>query len=126
MISNLICFIKTWGKLKPKHYIVQDFIDRNWETPIYLEKYIGMSIRVWKVNKYYVIHTRQVRGDLIEVLTFDSECSNISQMINKYFAKQINYKMHMAYVNQSYQYGGFIGFNDVVVDDEFDITEFLS
>lgn len=85
---------------------INAFIRKNWCTPTEKIECIGMTIKEWKLeHDISIVHTRQVRGDLIEVF--------------------LGKKIIVAFVDQSHAYGGMIGIGEVTVTASKEELELL-
>lgn len=84
---------------------IQRFIKVNWKTFTILEKYIGLTIKRWKLDNIEIVHSRQIRGDLIEVF--------------------LDKKLIISYVDQTYQYGPLLGVGNIMIDITDNESEIL-
>ncbi len=106
---SILSSIKKWWKARcerkafEENYrevvrLFRDFIEKHFSHPDKYQKIIGLETRNWKAGSFVIVHERQVRGDLITI--------------------KIQNTMIAQWVDQSHQYPGFLGLNDVWLNPE--------
>lgn len=96
--------IKTFGPVNQ----IQKYIEKYWNSPDSFKNIPGLETRVWNLHQsgiLGIVHSRQVRGDLIEVF-YDS-------------------RLIISYVDQTHAYGGLLGINDVLISASPEELDFL-
>lgn len=102
MIKSILQDIKDFRKESYVIKRVSKFINKNFANQT-KERYVpGVRTKIWKSENHSVILFRLIRGDLIEV------------------RDEIEDRKIAAWVDQSNAYGGFLGINDVHIDDDLD------